>query len=255
MDEKDVRFTPKMYINHYIERKGISVKDIKVAPMVVISWAPSVIEAFAECAEAQLAEHWPWVKRHAFYTGEVKGQAVSFAQVGIGAPATVSEMEIMIACGAKTFIGLGWAGSLQPEAPVGTLLIPRACVSEEGTSGHYQVDNKEILPDERLVEKLQDAARVEGVKVTVGEHWTTDAPYRELRKTIKLYRTQGIIGVDMETSAMYTLGQFRGVNVCNLLVISDEVWDKWKPAYGTTRLKEATDRARNVIFRVLQNPI
>jgi len=253
MDEMEVRFTPKMYVNYYAEKQGISIEELKVAPIVVVSWAPSVIEAFAESIGARLAEHWPWVKRHVFYTGEVEGQCVSFAQVGIGALATVSEMEVMIACGAKVFIGLGWAGSLQPEAPVGTLLIPRACVREEGTSIHYQMEDKEILPDEGLVEKLKEAARVERIKVFVGAHWTTDAPYRELCSTIELYKARGIMGVDMETSAMYALGQFRGVQVCNLLVVSDELWGEWKPAYRTTELREATDCARRVITRALRN--
>jgi uridine phosphorylase len=253
VDEMDVRFTPKMYVDYYAAKQGITVEEMNVAPIVVVSWAPSVIESFAESTGAQLAEYWPWVKRHIFYTGEVEGRRVSFVQVGIGAPATVSEMEVMIACGARVFVGLGWAGSLQPEAPVGTFLIPRICMREEGTSAHYRSDDKDILPDEGLVQKLKDAARAEGFKVFVRPHWTTDAPYRELCSTIELYKARGIMGVDMETSAMYALGQFRGVQVCNLLVVSDEVWGEWKPAYRTTELREATDCARRVIIRALRS--
>ena len=40
----------------------------------------------------------------------------------------------------------------------------------------------------------------------------------------------GIIGVDMETSAMYQLAHYRSVKVCNALVVSDELWTDWN--YG-----------------------
>ena len=162
-------------------------------------------------------------------------------------------MEVMIACGAKVFLGLGWAGSLQPQAPVGSFLIPRECVREEGTSAHYVADDVEVVPDEELVRALEAAAEMEAVEVLMGAHWTTDAPYRELCGKIDVYRARGVMGVDMETSAMYALGQFRGVRVCNLLVVSDEVWGEWKPAFRTTELREATEQAQRVIIRALEN--
>jgi len=66
---------------------------------------------------------------------------------------------------------------------------------------------------------------------------------------IEAYRRRGILGVDMETSAMYTLGRVRGVEVCNLLVVSDELWHDWRPAFGSTELADATQRAERVILR------
>jgi hypothetical protein len=47
----------------------------------------------------------------------------------------------------------------------------------------------------------------------------------------------------METSAMYALGRFRGVRVCNLLVISDELWQAWRPAFRTPELHAADELA------------
>ena len=44
------------------------------------------------------------------------------------------------------------------------------------------------------------------------------------------YAKAGIIGVDMETSAMYQVAKHRNVKVCNTLVVSDELWAEWN--YG-----------------------
>jgi len=50
---------------------------------------------------------------------------------------------------------------------------------------------------------------------------------------------------------MYALGMFRGVDVCNLLVVSDELWDEWRPGFHSPELQGAEERARQVILRCL----
>jgi hypothetical protein len=50
---------------------------------------------------------------------------------------------------------------------------------------------------------------------------------------------------------MYALGRFRGVETCNLLVVSDELWHEWRPAFGQPVLQEAAGRACRVIIRCL----
>ena len=255
--DEDVRFTAQMNIDYYASHRGITVKEIGVAPFVVVSWGPTVIEELADSVGAQPAEHWTWLMRFPLYTGELQGQRVSFVQVGIGAPATVAAMESLIACGARLFLALGWGGSLQPAAPIGTFLIPTNCIREEGTSFHYLDANVSVTPDDGLVELLQRAAREDEdeTQVLLGPHWTTDAPYRELNSKIEAYRQRGILGVDMETSAMYALGQFHNVPVCNLLVVSDVVWGEWKPAFRTPELRAATQRAQRVVLRALESAI
>lgn len=249
------RFTPRMYIDYYTKRHGFAVKDIGVAPVVVISWSPTVVQGFAEITGAQPTQHWPYYKTYLFFTGQVGGQQISFAQTPIGAPATVTMMEEMIACGAQLFLGLGWAGSLQPSAKVGTFLIPTSCVREEGTSPHYVDDDAAIVPDIRLAELLETAAKAEGHKPQLGPQWTTDAPYRELKSKIAAYGRKGVLGVDMETSAMYALGRFRNVAVCNLLIVSDELWEEWRPAFGTPTLTTANEAAQRAILRVLDTDL
>lgn len=247
----EVRITPQMVIRHNITRKEIAIENIGVAPVVVLSWSTKVVEWIAGNLDAELSPHWFYGDRECLYTAEIDGKKVSVARVPVGAPGTVMHMEEMIACGAHTFIGLGWAGGLQPHTAIGQLLIPTACVRQEGTSPHYIEDEGSIKPDPGLVDLLTAAARAEGLAVHHGTQWTTDAPYRELVSQIETYRGQGVLGVDMETSAMYALGQYRKVRVANLLVVSDEVWRDWRPAFGTKTLVQSTKRAQKVVERCL----
>ena len=247
----EVRFTPRMVIDHYLTRRQLEMGDLGISPIVVVSWGRRVIETFAKNLGAEISPHWLYSDRYPLYYGDINGYPVSFAHLPIGAPGTVMMIEEMIACGTHTIIGLGWAGSLQPSLPIGSFIIPTSCISEEGTSPHYYENPHQFQPSLDLVEKLKLAADNQGEIVQDGPLWTTDAPFRESDIKINDYRKKGVLGVDMETSAMYTLGQYRSVKIANLLVISDELWEEWAPAFGTPELIEATMRAVALVQETL----
>jgi len=108
-----------------------------------------------------------------------------------------------------------------------------------------------LRPAQRLVRALEKARVKKGVVAYTGPLWTTDAPYREMVTTIENYRLRDILGVDMETSAMYALGVYRNVEVCNFLVVSDELWRDWRPAFGLPELREALKLAEEVILEAI----
>jgi len=249
------RITPEMFIAHFTSMRKIKVADIGVSPVVVLAWHRNVVESLAKATGARLSKYWIYSREYPLYSGEVNGLPVSFIHVPVGAPGTVMIMEEMIACGARVFLGLGLAGSLQPTAPIGTCLIPTSCIREEGTSVHYISEESGIVPSRRLVKTLQESCRTKKVKFLSGPIWTTDAPYRELVSKIETYGKQGVLGVDMETSAMYALGRFRNVEVANFLVVSDELWHEWQVASGSSRLQKAIKKAKEVILHSLDSGV
>ena len=252
MNEKIV---PSRVVTRFAEGHGISIEDMGVAPLVVVSWGRGMTRSLAEAAGAKLCEKWMWHDKYKLYRGEVHGHPVSFGNIPVGAPGTVMVMEEMIACGAKVFIGFGIAGSLQPHAPIGTAIIPTSCISEEGTSRHYLDSVQEITASARLAELLEQSCRKESLVALKGLHWTTDAIYRETEEKVKTYARKGVLGVDMETSAMYALGIFRSVEVCNLLTVSDELWGDWHPPFEAKHLeaaKIAKERAERAILASLK---
>jgi len=251
----DEQFTAKMYIDYTLERKELTLEDFDVAPIVILNWHHPITLAFARRYHLKRSEHWLYGSHFPLFTGEVHGKKVSFAHVLAGAPATVFMMEEIIACGAKLFIGMGYAGGLQDTTPAGTFVIPTDCIREEGTSFHYIKENVRIRPNSKLLKILQSSFEEEGIEYRVGPHWTTDAPYRELKEKVETYRGQGVLSVDMETSAMYAMCKFRGLPVCNFHIISDELWPKWKPSFGSPELELSLKRAESVIHRCLKEDL
>ena len=247
--------TAEKSVEYFTKLRGITIEDLNVGEIVVVSWTPSVVQRLAEQAGALPSEHWPRQDRHPLFTGEMHGVRVSFAQVVIGAPETVAQMERMIVCGARVILGLGWAGSLTPRAPIGSVIVPTTAIREEGTSFHYLGKDAVVSADPRLVSILEQAAQAEGMPVNVGPHWTTDAIYREGEEKIAAYREMGVLGVDMETSAMFAIGQVRNVPVANLLVVSDTLWGEWSMAFSTDTLRDATIRGEQVMLRALETTV
>lgn len=247
----DERVKAKKTISYFMSQRGISLADLGVAPNVAVSWSGRIVKCLVDKSGLQQSQHWIYEDRYPLYAGKVKEVSVSIALLPVGSSATVMVMEEMIACGARVFLGLGLAGSLQPKAPVGTCIIPTSCIREEGTSLHYIENDTEIGPSPRLAELLKKACEDEGLKVYTGPIWTTDAPYRELSTKIDTYRRKGVLCVDMETSAVYALGTFRGVQVCNLLLISDELWEEWRPAFFSSELRNSIERAGRVILQCI----
>ncbi len=245
------RFTARAAVEFWASKHGVSVNQLSLGPIVIGSWNLSTVKSLARTIGAKLSPSWWWGPRFPMYNGEIGGKGVSLVNLPLGAPATVMVMEELIACGTRIFLGLGLAGSIQPEAPVGTCFIPTSCIREEGTSPHYLSSDEGLRPAPRLVRALEKARVKKGVTAYTGPLWTTDAPYREMVTMIENYRLRDILGVDMETSAMYALGVYRNVEVCNFLVVSDELWRDWKPAFGRPELKKALKRSEEVVLEAV----
>ena len=80
--------------------------------------------------------------------------------------------------------------------------------------------------------------------------WTTDAIFRETKDKVIKYGSRNILGVDMESTALMTVAQYRKVKLAIALAISDELYGKeWKPGFKTKKLKRTgkknTDPGRN----------
>lgn len=130
---------------------------------------------------------------------------------GIGSPAAVAVMEELIAVGVNQFIGIGTAGGLQKDLPVGSVVVCDRAVRDEGVSHHYVEPAKYAHTSSRLTQRLKDTLGVQGLDPRVGTTWTIDAPYRETVEELKQYQAEGVLTVDMEAAAMASVATYRRV--------------------------------------------
>ena len=142
-------------------------------------------------------------------------EKICFLDGGRGAPQAVDTIETLAVLGVKRVVTVGMCGGFSEQVAVGDILVPDAFV-EEGTSLHYYEQIDFAQPDEQLFEQLK---KIPGAKVL--PIVTTDAVYRQTFYKEQLWREKGAVAVDMETSALWSVGKFLGLQVASVLMISD----------------------------------
>jgi nucleoside phosphorylase len=161
---------------------------------------------------------------------EVDGVPIVAVQPGVGAPMAAAVLEELIALGARKVVACGGAGVLDREIGVGHLVIPTSAVRDEGTSFHYVPPSREIVQDPDMVTAIATTLDRHGIGYRLEKTWTTDAIYRETRGRVERRRSEGCATVEMEASALFAVGAFRGVPVGQILYGGDDVsglgdWD------------------------------
>ncbi len=166
----------------------------------------------------------------------------------LGAPHAVMVLEKLIVLGARRIVFFGWCGSIQKDLPIGALLVPDSALSQEGTSAHYPANDSHPRPSEIVLQATEEGLAECSVPFHKGAVWTTDAPYRETRQKVLMFQRDGILGVDMEVSALYAVARFRKVHVGALLVASDELGSlRWKPGFLSAKFNRSRIMAAEAI--------
>jgi uridine phosphorylase len=165
----------------------------------------------------------------------------SYTLVGplIGAPYAVMLMETLIAWGAKKLIFFGWCGAISPEVEIGDILVPTRALIDEGTSLHYRMKTGETaVPGSSITAEITKEMARKEVPFHTGTIWTTDGFYRETPERVRHFQQQRALAVEMELSALFTVGKFRNIEVGAVLVVSDTLSDlSWRQGFKENRFK------------------
>jgi len=171
----------------------------------------------------------------------------------VGAPYAVMLLENLIAWGARQFIFIGWCGAISDPVKIGDIILPTAGYIDEGTSKHYgAAGNPRYLVDFPLLAKVRQVLAENNCNFHEGAVWTTDAIYRETRREVAMYQQQGILAVEMEMSALYTVARFRRVDLAGILVVSDELSSSnWRPGFKHDQFVQSRKTACRLVTELL----
>lgn len=193
-------------------------------------------------------------KTHALYLSNVyegPGEQTP-AVVGplLGAPQSVMVLERLIALGVRNIVALGWCGSVQPHVKIADLVMPTGAVSEEGTSTHYPIDTATPGPSPELFSWITDKLADCSPPIHTGLVWTTDAPFRETRSKILEHQGRGVLAVEMETSALFTVARFRQVDLASAMVVSDDLSTlRWQHGFHDPCFRRSRESLLELVLR------
>jgi uridine phosphorylase len=180
-----------------------------------------------------------------------------FALVGpfVGAPYAAMLLETLVAWGARRIVFLGWCGAVSAKVRIGDIILPTAAVIDEGTSRHYQAEeNKSAAASPSMLTMIRRTLTLNRINFHTGAVWSTDAVYRETREKVERYQRAGVLAVEMEISALFSVAGFRGVELAGILVVSDDLAAfVWQPGFKSDRFVEGRQTACRMVKELCQS--
>lgn len=155
-----------------------------------------------------------------FHFGNYQGKPVAISSSKLGAPAAALALDVMGMTPVSRVFAIGYCGGLQESVHFGDLVIPTRATGDEGTSQHYR-QLEQSVADDGMVEALVRVCRNRGHRYHLGCLWSTDGILRETDENIADWSARGMIGVDMETSALLAVAAATGKRAAAILVATD----------------------------------
>jgi len=229
------RFSAKIYWE-YLQTQGIAPKIAPPHTLILAMQAPPI--------------NW-WQRRfwhqqvHGFTADiillrQTAGEVGIASRIGIGGPATAALLEMVALWGVKNLVLLGFAGSLQANIPSGAIILPTMAIGNDGASAHYYPPHQSNMIENRSdwTNQLYQYLAIH-FSTHQGAVWSTAAPYRETDHQIDQYSQQGICAVDMETAALFAVGQALNLQTAAVLIAHDSLSQKkWEPAPDLVLLQQ-----------------
>ena len=251
MSEDKPICTPTNTIRHVAENRKISVGALKIPQRLLMTYQRSAYECAKTLVNGEPIE-WIYGESQPFCVGQFNGIEIGVGRFWIGAPTAAVTLEEAIACNAKTIFEVGLSGGLQTFLHPSDIIVVTEAVRDEGTSYHYFSPEVKVESSVQLRTKLIKALNEKKIKHFIGPVWSTDGVYRETCGKYRKFRDNGVLAVDMETSAIFAIAKYRNVEAASVQVISDILTeDGWLQAFGHQSVKESTETLLKSVLETL----
>jgi purine-nucleoside phosphorylase len=96
----------------------------------------------------------------------------------------------------------------------------------------------------RLLKNADDAAKQKGIAAKVGTILSSDSFYGPDPEQWKLWASYGVLAIEMETAALYTIAAQHGIEALSILTVSDSL------VTGAAESSEARQQAFGEMFEI-----
>ncbi len=159
------------------------------------------------------------------YTGTYKKRRISVQGSGMGMPSlSIYVHELINDFGVKNLIRIGSCGGLQPDLGLRDIILAQ-CASTDSSMNRIRFNGMDFAPSASfsLLKTAYDTSVKLKIPVRVGNILSEDSFYQEDPDGWKLWAAYGVLAVEMESSALYTLAARFGVNALTILTVSDNL--------------------------------
>ncbi|MFO6498835.1 MULTISPECIES: purine-nucleoside phosphorylase [Bacillus] len=158
------------------------------------------------------------------FTGTYKGKRVSVQGTGMGVPSiSIYVNELIRSYDVKNLIRVGSCGAIKEDVKVRDVILAMTS-STDSQINRVAFGSIDFAPcaNFELLKAAYDAAKERNIPVTAGNVFTADQFYNDDSQIEKLAK-HGVLAIEMETTALYTLAAKFGRNALSILTVSDHL--------------------------------
>jgi purine-nucleoside phosphorylase len=203
----------------------IGAKPGEIAPRVLLPGDPLRAKWIAE-TYLDDAKCYSNVRGMLGFTGTYEGVTVSVQGSGMGMPsASIYYHELLADYGATSLIRVGSCGALTEDLQLRDVLAASASSTDSAMNRvrfDGLVDYAPVASFE-LLRTAVDVAAALGVPMHVGQVFAADAFYTDRPDLFDKLAAYGVLAVEMESAALYTLAARFRARALTLLTVSDHI--------------------------------
>ena len=231
-----------------LKQSHLQIEMDQLADVVLLPGDPDRVDRIATyCTDVeQVAQNREYNVLNATY----EGTDLTIASTGIGAPSAAIAIEELANVGVETVLRVGSTGGLQTGIEIGDMVVATAAAKNEGTSDRYESPEYPAVADYDVLTTLVETAKANDEAVHVGPIATDDAFYNETEEIVADWEEAGILAVEMEASALFTLARRRGMRAGAICTVDGNLVEGTQK--GATDKRELPDKAKNNIGRAIE---
>lgn len=158
------------------------------------------------------------------YTGTYRGKPISVQTSGMGCPSASIVTEELIQLGARNLLRVGTCGGYNPDLRLGDLIIATAATPQDGTvSSLTRGTPYAPAASFDILHAAHHSAEGSGQRTFTGPIVSADLFYDPEEDPQKKWNDLGVLAVEMEAAAIFTIAAMRGVRAGCLLTVSDTI--------------------------------
>lgn len=177
------------------------------------------------------------------YTGTYKGKKVSVMGSGMGIPSIgIYSYELYAFYGVETIIRIGSCGAYQEDLNLYDVILAEGASTNSNWAHQYDLPGVfSAVADFKTLLKAYEAAKKLGIDPKVGSILSSDTFYNDTPDVWKKWAKMGILAVEMESYALYSIASSLGKKALCILTVSDSLCKK----------QETTAEERQNSFRTM----
>jgi purine-nucleoside phosphorylase len=159
------------------------------------------------------------------FTGTYKGERISVQGSGMGqASASIYAHELFDSYDVRTLIRVGTCGALTEAVRVRDVIVAMSA-STDSQMNRLRFHGIDYAPtaDYQLLRAAVDAAEAAGLNVHVGQVFSGDLFYNDRPDLVSRTAEYGVLGIEMEAAALYTLAAKFGRRALGIMTVSDHL--------------------------------